>query len=248
MFLPLKSRWVAGTKRLKGMLLFAFGVLALACGISGLRAQIPAELTTGANSWNVQAVDFVGVDAMMTEKVNDIGYWWDDEFGQGYLLEGCQNGTAFLKVLPGGKLVFMGKLPTASVNSIWRDIKVLGHHMYVVSEAPEHGMQVFDLEALRAWNPGLGASVWAADTVLMHAGQAHNLAVNAAANHVVQLGANATTGGALVFDASNPGAPVLAGAAAEWGSFHDAHALRYEGPDVDHVGKDLLFAAGSQKL
>ena len=36
-------------------------------------------------------------------------------------------------------------VPTASVQSLWRDVKVFDNHAFVVSEAPAHGMQVVDL-------------------------------------------------------------------------------------------------------
>ncbi|MDA0728685.1 MAG: choice-of-anchor B family protein [Bacteroidetes bacterium] len=211
-------------------------------------AQTSLELITGAESWNVEAVDFVGVSSLMTEKVNDIASWRDEEHEQTYLLEGCSNGTAFLKVLPGGKMLYMGKLPTQSVVSLWRDIKVLGNTMYVVSEASEHGMQVFNLEALREWSPSDGVAMWAADTVIAAPATAHNLAVNPMAGQVIQLGASGMSPGAVIFDGNDPGVPEIYGVAAEWGTFHDAHALRYAGPDVEHQGKDLLFAAGNQKL
>lgn len=213
-----------------------------------VQAQSSSDLISGAESWNVEAVDFVGVNVLMTEKVNDIESWWDEDHEQAYLLEGCFNGTAFLKVLPGGKMLYMGKLPTQSVVSLWRDIKVLGNTMYVVSEAPEHGMQVFNLEALREWSPSDGIGSWAPDTVLAIPATAHNLAVNAAANQVIQLGASGMSSGAVVLDCTDPAVPVISGVAAEWGTFHDAHALHYDGPDLEHQGKDLLFAAGNQKL
>ena len=46
-------------------------------------------------------------------------------------------------------LLLIGILPTASVNSIWRDIKVYNNYAFIVSEASNHGMQIFDLTRLR---------------------------------------------------------------------------------------------------
>ena len=46
----------------------------------------------------------------------------------------------------------VGNLPRTlgSRPSVWRDIKVIGHHAYIVSDgAGNHGMQVFDLTRLR---------------------------------------------------------------------------------------------------
>jgi hypothetical protein len=35
------------------------------------------------------------------------------------------------------------------VPSVWRDIKVIGDHAYIGSEAPGHGLQIFDLNKVR---------------------------------------------------------------------------------------------------
>ena len=45
--------------------------------------------------------------------------------------------------------VYLGKLPTATVDSSWRDMKVYNDHVYIVSEATDHGLQVFELAKLR---------------------------------------------------------------------------------------------------
>lgn len=62
---------------------------------------------------------------------------------------GLNNGTAFIDITDTENPVYLGKLPTASVNSSWRDIKVYKDHAFIVSEASNHGMQVFDLTRLR---------------------------------------------------------------------------------------------------
>ena len=45
--------------------------------------------------------------------------------------------------------IFLGKLPTNTSSSSWRDIKTIGDFAYIVSEAGSHGMQIFDLTRLR---------------------------------------------------------------------------------------------------
>jgi len=41
--------------------------------------------------------------------------------------------------------VFVARVPTATVQSLWRDVKVYDNHAFIVSEAAGHGMQVVDL-------------------------------------------------------------------------------------------------------
>jgi choice-of-anchor B domain-containing protein len=224
------------------------GVAALWAMAWCVAAQGDVNLTEGVDAENLDAVAFIPIADMLANTANDLASWYDEEEDQTYLLVGCDNGTAFFKMLPGARPLYMGKLPTQSVPSLWRDIKVVHDHAYVVSEAPGHGMQVLALNALREWNPVNGPVAWQPDTVVSSPSTAHNIVAFEERSTVIQVGSNFVSGGAVLFDVSVPGEPVLVGAAGEWGSFHDAQALTYNGPDVEHLGKDLLFAAGSGKL
>lgn len=210
--------------------------------------QGDVNLTQGVNSQSMQAVAFIPISEMLAAKVNDVASWYDDQEDQTYILVGCDNGTALYRLLPGSRPIYMGKLPTQSVSSLWRDIKVVKDHAYIVSEAPVHGMQVLDLTALREWHPLDGPVEWQADAVVGSPSSAHNLVAFEEDDMILQVGSSFASGGAVLFDVSEPGSPQLVGTASEWGAFHDGHALVYNGPDVEHHGKSLLFAAGSGKL
>lgn len=217
-------------------------------GVGVLWSQGDVDLDEGVLSSNMEAVAFIPVSDMLTSKVNDIACWHDAQEETTYLLVGCENGTAIFRLLPGARPIFMGKLPTASISSLWRDVKVVHDHAYVVSEAPTHGMQVLNLEALRSWMPLNGPVTWSPDTVIVSPASAHNVVAFEEASKIIQVGTSSMGGGAVIFDVTNPASPVLAGAVSEWGIFHDAQALIYNGPDEVHAGKELLFAAGGEKL
>ena len=200
------------------------------------------------DAWNVDPVAFVPLETLETSSVNDIAYWHDEEEEQTYALVGCENGTAILRMLAGGQPLYMGKLPTQSLSSLWRDIKVVNDHAYIVSEAPVHGMQVLDLTLLRQWEPMQGPQTWLASGLVPSPGTAHNIVAFPEGDMVIQVGTSVLGGGAVMFDVSDPGNPALAGSFGEWGSLHDGHALTYNGPDSEHLGKDVLFACGSERL
>ena len=75
--------------------------------------------------------------------------WTDSENGKEYALVGLSSHTAFVDMSDPANLILVGILPTSTVNSSWRDIKVYQDHAFIVSEAAGHGMQVFDLTRLR---------------------------------------------------------------------------------------------------
>ena len=81
---------------------------------------------------------------------NDLWGWTDPVTGREYALVGHSTGTAFVDVSDPTAPVYLGTLPTSTVDSIWRGIKVFADHAFIVSEAANHGMQVFDLTQLRA--------------------------------------------------------------------------------------------------
>ena len=64
-------------------------------------------------------------------------------------MQGLNDGVGFLDISNPAAVRYIGKLPTATDSSIWRDIKVFNNHAFIVSEASGHGMQVFDLRRLR---------------------------------------------------------------------------------------------------
>ncbi|MCF6300395.1 MAG: choice-of-anchor B family protein [Proteobacteria bacterium] len=79
----------------------------------------------------------------------DIWGWIDPDTGKEYALVALSFGTAFVDISVPTAPVYLGKLASATSNSSWRDVKTYGNHAFIVSEALDHGMQVFDLTQLR---------------------------------------------------------------------------------------------------
>jgi choice-of-anchor B domain-containing protein len=142
----------------------------------------------------IDLLDRLTCPEMGTTATNDIWGWVDPQTGVEWALVGTVSGVAFVSIGPGGELTWRGTLPTHSTQSVWRDIKVYGSTMYVVSEAPGHGMQVFDLNRLRS---GVGVQVWTADAWMPSPGNAHNLAVDAETGLLATAGGNVGSGGLL---------------------------------------------------
>ena len=80
---------------------------------------------------------------------NDCWGWVDPNTQKEYALMCTSVGTSFIDITDGINPIVLGHLPTNTVNSIWRDVKTYGTFALIVSEASNHGMQVFDLTKLR---------------------------------------------------------------------------------------------------
>jgi choice-of-anchor B domain-containing protein len=101
---------------------------------------------------DIDLSSFVPVDALGGDRgTNDIWGWTDQKTGREYALVGLVEGTSFVDISDPAHPTVIGAMRTQTYNSIWRDLKVYDNHVFVVSEAPGHGMQVFDLTRLRSF-------------------------------------------------------------------------------------------------
>src|ERR1051325_10023474 len=108
------------------------------CDKVDLASRLPVD--------NIDGTTATGVTA------NDIWGWTDPATDKEYALVGLSNGVAFVDVSNPTSPAYLGNLPTHTVESLWRGMKVYRNYLYVVSEAADHGLQVFDLTRLRGVN------------------------------------------------------------------------------------------------
>ena len=107
---------------------------------------------------------------------NDSWGWTDSQDGKEYALVGLDNGTAFIDISNPVNPIYLGKLPTHTSSSTWRDIKTYNNYAFVVSEAGGHGMQVFDLTKLR--NVNNPPVTFTEDAHYSGVGGVHNIVIN----------------------------------------------------------------------
>lgn len=187
---------------------------------------------------------------MNTQFVNDSWGWVDATTNKEYAIVGLDNGTAFIDITDAEKPIYLGKLPTATVNSIWRDVKVYKDHAYIVSEASNHGMQVFDLTKLRGATTNL-PQTFSADKHFTEFGSAHNIVINEATGYAYPVGTSKSgtyKGGPLFININDPKNPVNEGG---WGMdnySHDAQVVTYSGPDTRYTGKEILIGSNENEV
>jgi choice-of-anchor B domain-containing protein len=205
---------------------------------------------------DVDGTDAAGVTA------NDIWGWTDPQTDKEYALLGLSNGVAFVDVTNPTAPVYLGNLPRHTVDSLWHSLKVYRNHLYVVSEAADHGLQVFDLTQLRNVTT---PQTFAETAHYNNFGSAHTIAVNEETGFLYVAGsrpnpgrtpnvdtcpgATPTRGGGLhVVDVRNPAAPAFAGCVNEDGYTHETQCVIYRGPDAQHQGREVCFNANEDTL
>jgi choice-of-anchor B domain-containing protein len=184
----------------------------------------------------------ISISDFGSEAGNDNWGWTDPETGKEYVLSGLDDGTAFVDISDPENPVILGKLPTATDASWWRDIKVFKDHAFIVSEAQNHGLQVFDLTRLREVT---SPQTFTSDTRLTEFGNAHNIWINEASGYAYVIGSELFQGGPAFINLADPKNPVLEGGYAEDSYTHDAQIVIYNGPDPEYQGRELLFGSNS---
>ena len=181
-------------------------------------------------------------------QANDLWGWKDPETGREFVLLGLGNGTAFVEITNPLAPVFLGHLPAHGEESLWRDIKVSRHHAYIVSEATDHGLQVFDLLQLR--------DVTAPPTVFTETihyaaeslSNAHNIVINEETDFAYIVGSNTCDHGLHMVNIEKPRQPRFAGCFAADGYTHDAQCVAYDGADREHRGREVCFGFNEDTL
>ncbi len=207
--------------------------------------------------WNDMAGDYpcekidllslVPLNKMDANDGNDIWGWTDQTSGREFALMGLDNGVAFVDISEPTNPHYLGKLPTHTANSIWRDVKVYQDYAFVVSEASGHGLQIFDLkQLLNVVNPPV---TFVETGHYDQFGGAHNIAINEDSGYAYVVGAYPSCSGGLhMINIQDPTNPTFAGCFSQDGYTHDAQCVIYHGPDTNYQGNEVCFNSNEDTL
>lgn len=222
--------------------------------VNGMAATFPCS--------NVDLMALLPLASIGGGTANDIWGWTDPQTSKEYALVGRSTGVSFVEVTDPAHPVYLGNLPTHTVESLWRGLKVFRNHLFVVSEALGHGLQVFDLTNLRsvasppttfsetAYYDGIGS----AHTINVdyETGFAYVAGSKPGVNRIIGVntcpGRTEGGGGLHVVDIRNPAAPTFAGCIDSDGYTHETQCLIYRGPDTQYRGREICFSSNEDTL
>ncbi|MBU1188036.1 MAG: choice-of-anchor B family protein [Gammaproteobacteria bacterium] len=198
---------------------------------------------------NVTLLSHIELPEIGSGSGSDSWGWTDAQTGIEYAIIGRSNGVAFVSLADPVNPVYLGNLPRpAGVNtSVWADIKVYQDHAFMVADSVNnYGMQVLDLSVLRdVSNPPV---TFSATAVYNEFDSAHNIVINTDTGFAYAVGGNSCSGGLHMVDIKTPAQPVFAGCFSSDGYTHDAHCVVYDGPDLEHVGKEICLNSNEDTL
>lgn len=212
-------------------------------------AQTPCE-DGMAGEYPCNHIDFLSFTPLSEigggQNTNDLWGWVSPVTGKEYALVGCNNGTAFVDVSNPVSPVYLGILPPHTGNSLWRDIETYHNYCFIGSEAAGHGLQVFDL--LQLDNVTGPPQTFSESAYYGGFGNSHVVTIDTLNGFLYACGTNTYNGGLHIVNIQNPLNPTLAGGFALEGYTHDCMIWNYDGPDEEHVGKQIVFASNGVKL
>ena len=224
---------------------------AILCAASPLYSQTPCN-NGMAGSYpcrNMDLLSYLPLTSLggdMSQNTNDVWGWVSPQTKKEYAIVGCSYGSAFLDVSDPINPIYIGVLPTHSINSLWRDVETYEHFLFVVSEAADHGMQAFDLLALdTVTSPPITFEESAHYNGFSNC---HTVAIDPASGYAYCNGTNTASGGLHIVDIHDPYNMTLAGLFAEAGYTHDCYAWSYDGSDPDMQGKEIVLACNDNYL
>ncbi|HEX8268661.1 MAG TPA: choice-of-anchor B family protein, partial [Flavobacterium sp.] len=199
------------------------------------------------NNIDLQArVSFIAMGGNFQTVGSSCWGWTDPLNGKEYAIMGCSSHTAFVDITNPAAPVYKGKVnSTNNISSDWREMKVYNNYAFIVSEAPGHGMQIFDLTRLRNITT---PQTFAPDALYTGFGNCHTVTINEATGYAYCNGSNTFGGGMHVVNIQNPENPVFSFGYSAEDYTHDSQVVIYNGVDTEHIGKEVFIGANEDKV
>lgn len=193
--------------------------------------------------------------------MNDI-WGWTSPAGEEYALTPNSGGIAIVRVTDPENPEFLGKIESQApdaIGNIWGDPATFGNFAYFVTENVPSLIVIVDLSGLDSVGPAPSPDdPLPAPTVFWEGGgylSSHNIFINEDTGFAYVAGVRLAEGAAnnacgletpprfntLILDLDpDPANPVVAACLPDVGE-HDFYVVNYDGPDVEHEGKEIAF-------
>ena len=159
-----------------------------------------------AQNMEVQSMLDLGHHGIQARNGNDIWGWTDPQTGREYAIMGFSDKTGIVDLTDPKNPEHLGDIPTFDQSSLWQDIKVYKDHAYIVSEAPDSGLSVFDLRNLRGLHPSKPL-VFERTSHYDYMGNAHNIFINEDTGFAYAVGTLSCGAGVHVVNIQDPERP-----------------------------------------
>lgn len=196
---------------------------------------------------------------------NDIWGWTDENSGREFALMGMDSKLAVVEITDPLAPIHWGDLATQTYNSTWRDMKVYKDHVFVVSEAYGHGLQVLDLRPILEMEEPSEPLVFENTAFYGLFGSAHNIFINEDTGYAYVVGSDTCDAGIHIVDIREPSNPMFSTCidkqifepVREFVSIrplhgedytHDVQCVFYNGPDARYRDREICFCSNADTV
>ena len=207
---------------------------------------------------DVDFLSYMPLEALGTEqgaKAANLWGWLDSQTGKEYVLLGMTDTLAIVDISDPVNPVQVGHLPNQTTNSPqkYRDVKVYGDYAFVIADQlSDHGMQVFDLTAVRHITTPI---TFTATAHFDGFSNAHNIFINEDTGYAYVVrttdpgGTDPCNAAVYMVNIQDPLQPTAAGCFAEdYGVASDSMCVVYHGPDAAFQGRELCIVASDDDI
>merc|ERR1712080_38739 len=126
----------------------------------------------------------------------------------------------------------------------------MGDFVFIISEARDHGMQIFNLEHLREVKVAQKKLpvVFDTDQHYDEFGSCRNIVINEDTGFAYGVGSRTCRGGPHIIDIHDPLNPKYVGCYADDGYTHDAQCVIYNGTQTKYVGREICYCYNEDSL
>lgn len=126
--------------------------------------------------------------------------------------------------------------------------QVYNNFAFIVSEARNHGMQVFDLTQLRDIKPSDPIFNFEETAHYDEMGNTHNIVGNEDTGFMYAVGTSTCNSGLHMINVRDPLNPQFSGCFGDDGYVHDAQCVVYDGPDNAYTDHEICFCYNEDTL
>ncbi|WP_298878187.1 choice-of-anchor B family protein [uncultured Polaribacter sp.] len=183
-----------------------------------------------------------GPDSVITDSWG----WTHPISNQEFALICTNKGVTFINITDPANAIILGTLKTKTENSLSRSIRTFNTFAYVISDAPDHGIQSLNLGVLlNIQNPPVE---FTSGRDYNFVNTANNISINENSGFAYITGSNKFNGSPQFININNSLKAIEAGGYSEGEYINETKVITYKGPDTDYTDKEILIGSNNSEV
>ena len=172
--------------------------------------------------------------------------WVDPDTEKEYALMCTNKGVTFIDITNPSEAIIIGSLKSKTENNPIREVRIFKSLAYIISEATDHGLQIFNLTKLEETvNPPVE---FESDADFSRFGAAQSVTINKESGFAYVMGSNTFNGGPHFIDINRAFKAPASGGYETDSYTNDTQVVTYKGADTDYTDKEILIGSNENEI